>query len=275
MIQRLPTLLLAGASLLAAAAPAGQEAAPTTPSYEVDPYWPQELPHDWLLGNVVGVATDSQDNVWIIHRPNSQRGAEGTPPVIAFAPDGSVVEAWGGPRRGVRLRAHRPTASTSINVITSGWASAAGSRTTSRRGPRPTTRTSSSSRRKAGSCCRSADFGEGRAGSTSTAVPRATDRRLRRPGRGRGCTSAMATRTGASSSLTRARGSTAGTGVHTGTLRTTPGSPGVRPHAAPPAAVRHAALRGDVSRTASSTSATGATSGCRCSGRTARSWPSR
>ena len=100
MIQRLPTLLLAGALLLAAAAPAGQEAAPTTPSYEVDPYWPQELPHDWLLGNVVGVATDSQDNVWIIHRPNSQRGAEGTPPVISFAPDGSVVEAWGGPGQG-------------------------------------------------------------------------------------------------------------------------------------------------------------------------------
>ena len=33
------------------------------------------LPDDWLLGNVVGVATDSHDNVWIIHRPNSQRGS--------------------------------------------------------------------------------------------------------------------------------------------------------------------------------------------------------
>ena len=65
-------------------------------SFRVDPYWPSELPHDWLLGNVVGVATDSADNVWIIHRPNSQTGAEQTPPVIAFDQGGSVVQSWGG-----------------------------------------------------------------------------------------------------------------------------------------------------------------------------------
>ena len=84
-------------------APPQTSPAPTAPSYEIDPYWPQELPADWLLGNVVGVATDSQDNVWIIHRPNSQRGAEGTPPVIAFDPAGQVIQAWGGPGRRVRV----------------------------------------------------------------------------------------------------------------------------------------------------------------------------
>ena len=70
------------------------------PAFEVDPFWPRELPGDWLLGNVVGVATDSSDNVWIIHRPNSQRGAENTPAVIAFDSDGDVVHAWGGPGEG-------------------------------------------------------------------------------------------------------------------------------------------------------------------------------
>ena len=73
---------------------------PAALAFEVDPYWPRPLPDDWLLGNVVGVATDSRDNVWIIHRPNSQRGAEATPPVIAFDPEGNVVHGWGGPGDG-------------------------------------------------------------------------------------------------------------------------------------------------------------------------------
>ena len=68
--------------------------------YTVDPFWPRPLPDRWLLGNVVGVATDSLDNVWIVHRPNSQTGAAETPPVIAFDPDGAVVQSWGGPGDG-------------------------------------------------------------------------------------------------------------------------------------------------------------------------------
>ena len=67
---------------------------------QVDPFWPHELPDGWLLGNVVGVATDSADNVWIIHRPNSQSGADSTPPVIAFDADGAVIQSWGGPGEG-------------------------------------------------------------------------------------------------------------------------------------------------------------------------------
>ena len=68
--------------------------------FQVDPYWPQPLPEGWLLGNVVGVATDSGDNVWIIHRPGSQAGAGETPPVIAFDPAGNVVQSWGAPGDG-------------------------------------------------------------------------------------------------------------------------------------------------------------------------------
>ena len=86
---------------MALAASAERAAQPSSaPTFQVDPFWPQELPGNWLLGNVVGVATDSSDNIWIIHRPNSQRGAENTPPVIAFDPAGAVVHAWGGPGEG-------------------------------------------------------------------------------------------------------------------------------------------------------------------------------
>ena len=84
------------------AASTPQDAAPvsTVAGFEVDPFWPLPLPDRWLLGNVVGVATDSVDNVWIIHRPGSQAGAADTPPVIAFDTAGNVVESWGGPGDG-------------------------------------------------------------------------------------------------------------------------------------------------------------------------------
>jgi hypothetical protein len=78
--------------------------------FRVDPYWPLDLPGNWLLGNVVGVVVDSADNVWIIHRPNSQRGTEDTPPVIAFGPDGNVVRSWGGQVSGT-IGVHKPMAS--------------------------------------------------------------------------------------------------------------------------------------------------------------------
>jgi len=66
------------------------------PLFLVDPLWPKELPEDWMFGNVVGVAVDSRDNVWIVHRPRSQNGSAGTPAVLAFDQDGNVVKSWGG-----------------------------------------------------------------------------------------------------------------------------------------------------------------------------------
>ena len=81
------------------------------PQYEVDPSWPGQLPNRWTLGQVSGIATDSQDNIWIIQRPRSltehEMGAAHNPPwhdccvpapsVIAFNPAGDVIHAWGGP----------------------------------------------------------------------------------------------------------------------------------------------------------------------------------
>ena len=82
--------------------------------YRVDPFWPRELPDKWLLGQVIGVAVDSRDHIWVLHRPRSlsarERGAADDPPtseccvpapaVIEFDPDGAVVQAWGGPGPG-------------------------------------------------------------------------------------------------------------------------------------------------------------------------------
>jgi len=104
---------LAGLSL-SACSPA-EEAAPVPsdqPSaFQVDPFWPKPLPNKWILGQVAGVAVDSRDHVWIVHRPGSltpeEAGAVQTPPlseccvpapsVIEFDPEGNVVQAWGGP----------------------------------------------------------------------------------------------------------------------------------------------------------------------------------
>jgi hypothetical protein len=88
-------------------------AAATAPRFEVDPFWPKPLPNHWLLGSVIGVAVDSRDHVFIIHRGDStlnQRTEVGAnanppvgeccraaPPIIEFDPDGNVVKAWGGP----------------------------------------------------------------------------------------------------------------------------------------------------------------------------------
>ena len=69
------------------------------PRFKVDPFWARDLPNDWILGQVSGVAVDAQDHVWIVHRPRTldarQRGEEGmccvpAPPVIEFAPDGAL-----------------------------------------------------------------------------------------------------------------------------------------------------------------------------------------
>jgi DNA-binding beta-propeller fold protein YncE len=86
------------------------------PVFEVDPFWPKPLPHHWLLGSTIGVGVDSKDHVFIIHRGDStlnQRTEAGAgarppigecclaaPPILEFDPDGSLVNAWGGPGPG-------------------------------------------------------------------------------------------------------------------------------------------------------------------------------
>ncbi|MGH9222149.1 MAG: hypothetical protein ACRD1W_22765 [Vicinamibacterales bacterium] len=81
-----------------------QPAAPAmAPAYEVDPAWPKPLPNRWLVGAIAGVAVDSRDHVWIVHRPSTLQPNETrsiwrpAPPVLEFDPDGNLVSSWGGP----------------------------------------------------------------------------------------------------------------------------------------------------------------------------------
>ena len=48
--------------------------------FQWDASWPKALPNNWLVGNVVGVAVDSSDTIWIYHRPLSQAEAPGIGP---------------------------------------------------------------------------------------------------------------------------------------------------------------------------------------------------
>lgn len=106
--------LAAGQALLQGAAEA-ENGDVQAPRFEVDPFWPKPLPNNWLLGSVIGVWADEQDNVWIIHRSsgtlhNNEKGAElnppiasccrGAPPVLAFDQAGNLIKAWGGPGEG-------------------------------------------------------------------------------------------------------------------------------------------------------------------------------
>jgi hypothetical protein len=79
--------------------------------FAVDPSWPKPLPHNWLIGQVAGIAVDSRDHIWINQRPRSltddERGAQlvpqrseccyEAPSVMEFDPQGNLIQAWGGP----------------------------------------------------------------------------------------------------------------------------------------------------------------------------------
>ena len=84
------------------------------PRYMVDPFWPKPLPNNWILGQVAGIATDKDNNIWVIHRPltltEDERGATLTPkrskccsaapPVLKFDRAGNLLASWGGAGQG-------------------------------------------------------------------------------------------------------------------------------------------------------------------------------
>jgi len=103
-----------------------------TPSFVVDPSWPQPLPNNWLLGQIGGLYVDRHDHIWVYNRPRTmttdEAGLEGpilgakdekglpinglgqvraygpvsdcckaAPSVLEFDSDGRMLRAWGGP----------------------------------------------------------------------------------------------------------------------------------------------------------------------------------
>src|SRR5438876_5475354 len=105
-----PTLLLFACAMLASlAVPLAQRQAALprqVPTFLVDPLWPKQLPNNWIVGAVAGVAVDKRDHVWITHRPSTLQPNEtrsiwkAAPPVLEFDADGSLLSAWGGPGAG-------------------------------------------------------------------------------------------------------------------------------------------------------------------------------
>ncbi len=91
---------------------------PTTgdgaPMFEVDPFWPKPMPNNWLLGSTIGVAVDSRDHVWVVHRgnlganempaaldpPQATECCFPAPPILEFDQEGNLVGHWGGPGEG-------------------------------------------------------------------------------------------------------------------------------------------------------------------------------
>jgi len=85
------------------------------PMFVVDPFWPKPLPNHWILGATIGLAVDSRDHVYIIHRRDTfnERTEIGAatdpvkadccipaPNILEFDPEGNLVNAWGGPGEG-------------------------------------------------------------------------------------------------------------------------------------------------------------------------------
>jgi DNA-binding beta-propeller fold protein YncE len=108
-----PPLLAPGLSPEPSVA-AQSRATAQAPMFEVDPLWPKPLPNHWVLGSTIGLATDENDHVWIIHRPQTVddnfKAATFTPPVgvcctpappvLEFDQAGNLVGHWGGPGEG-------------------------------------------------------------------------------------------------------------------------------------------------------------------------------
>jgi hypothetical protein len=95
----LMAVCLGGASIVSMLA---QGASPAPPSFAVDPKWPT-VPNNWVLGEVTSIAVDSEDHIWVLHRPRSipaDQQANAAPPVLEFDASGKLLRSWGGPSDG-------------------------------------------------------------------------------------------------------------------------------------------------------------------------------
>ena len=109
---------------------------PSPPRFEVDPLWPKPLPNHWLFGSITGVAVDSQDHIWVVHRgadslnARTEMGAatnaadrrgvlRAGAAVLEFDQAGTLVGHWGGPGPATTGR-DRLAVSQSMHKATSG-----------------------------------------------------------------------------------------------------------------------------------------------------------
>jgi DNA-binding beta-propeller fold protein YncE len=97
------TLSIVSVLLLCAVPGWSQAPAPWVPVCQVQPAWPR-VPEGWIFGAMAGIATDSKDNVWVLHRGGSvtlKKACCGPAPVVMqFDPSGHLLQRWDGPGDG-------------------------------------------------------------------------------------------------------------------------------------------------------------------------------
>ena len=79
MTTRSPTLVCSTAIVaawLVAAGGVSIAGAQEAPALVFDPTWPKDLPNNWKLGGVTGLALDRDENVWLYNRPNDLTNIE-------------------------------------------------------------------------------------------------------------------------------------------------------------------------------------------------------
>jgi hypothetical protein len=65
-----------GGALLVATSGASVATAQQVPELVFDPTWPKDLPDNWKLGGITGLALDRDENVWLYNRPNDLTNIE-------------------------------------------------------------------------------------------------------------------------------------------------------------------------------------------------------
>ncbi|MGI9260291.1 MAG: hypothetical protein ACR2QQ_15770 [Gammaproteobacteria bacterium] len=62
------------------------------PRYIFDPSWPKDLPNNWKNGGIMGIAIDSNDDIWVYNRPNDLTSIE-----LSAEPDTPIAECCARP----------------------------------------------------------------------------------------------------------------------------------------------------------------------------------
>jgi DNA-binding beta-propeller fold protein YncE len=82
--------------------------AQASPVYKVDAAWPKQLPNNWIMGQVGGMAADKNNHIWVLQRPSSNVKDDlgldekvslcctSAPPVLEFDAQGNLIKSWGG-----------------------------------------------------------------------------------------------------------------------------------------------------------------------------------
>ena len=102
MIRHLALLLTLATATCAPLPMKGETAQLPMPSFRFDTQW-LKMPVNLATGEMVAVAVDKNDHLWVLHRPQTVTGrtpANVAPPIMEFDRDGRYVRGFGGPGSG-------------------------------------------------------------------------------------------------------------------------------------------------------------------------------